>query len=246
MIYESRLNIGADAGTLCLKSGNAVIFRGGRGLIELIRGEARVPTLLQLNGNCHNYVHFDADLDKAADIVNNAKICRTGVFGAAESLVVDAAIAVKFLPRLVDALAGCGIRGDEIAQRCDPSIKITTDFDWDTVCLDTILSVKSVENLKEALTFVDRHSSRHTDGIITENADAAESFLQVIDSEVVTHHTSTHFSDGGEFGIGPRSVSPRGNTRSWPRGPGTIDQFQMADRWSRPDSNLNQFLPLPL
>ncbi len=280
MIYESRPNVGADAGALCLKSGNAVILRGGseslrstrlivaclvkglktaglpehcvqlvdtvdraavaallrctayvdlaiprggRGLVELVRDEARVPTLLHLDGNCHTYVHCDADLNKAVDIVRNAKMRRTGVCGATESLVVDAAIAPRFLPQLVAALNDCEIRGDEIAQRCDSGIKAATELDWDTEYLDAILSVKTVENLSEALAFVDCHSSRHTDAIITENIDAAEEFMQKIDSAVVMHNTSTQFSDGGEFGMGAEIGIATGKMHA--RGPVGLEQL---------------------
>ena len=280
MIYESRPNVGADAGALCLKSGNAVILRGGseslrstriivaclveglkaaglpehcvqrvdtvdraavgallrcteyvdlaiprggRGLVELVRDEARVPTLLHLDGNCHTYVHSDADLDKAVAIVKNAKMRRTGVCGATESLVVDALIAPQFLPRLVAALEGCEIRGDEFAQRCDPAITAATELDWDTEYLDAILSVKTVEDLAAGLSFVDLHSSRHTDAIITENSDAAERFLQEIDSAVVMHNTSTQFSDGGEFGMGAEIGIATGKMHA--RGPVGLEQL---------------------
>ena len=280
MIYESRPNVGADAGALCLKSGNAVILRGGseslrstriivdcmakglkaadlpeacvqlvdtvdraavatllrctdyidlaiprggRGLVELVRDEARVPTLLHLDGNCHTYVHRDADLDQAVAIVENAKMRRTGVCGATESLVVDAAIALEFLPRLVAALHNCEIRGDELAQRCDSSIKAATELDWDTEYLDAILSVKTVENLAEAIAFVDRHSSKHTDAIITENAAAAEAFLNEIDSAVVMHNASTQFSDGGEFGMGAEIGIATGKMHA--RGPVGLEQL---------------------
>ena len=280
MIYESRPKVGADAGALCLKSGNAVILRGGseslrstriivdcmakglkaadlpeacvqlvdtvdraavatllrctdyidlaiprggRGLVELVRDEARVPTLLHLDGNCHTYVHRDADLDQAVAIVENAKMRRTGVCGATESLVVDAAIALEFLPRLVAALHNCEIRGDELAQRCDSSIKAATELDWDTEYLDAILSVKTVENLAEAIAFVDRHSSKHTDAIITENAAAAEAFLNEIDSAVVMHNASTQFSDGGEFGMGAEIGIATGKMHA--RGPVGLEQL---------------------
>ncbi len=280
MIYESRPNVGADAGALCLKSGNAVILRGGseslrstriivdcmakglkaadlpeacvqlvdtvdrtavaallrctayvdlaiprggRGLVELVRDEARVPTLLHLDGNCHTYVHRDADLDKAVAIVENAKMRRTGVCGATESLVVDAEIASEFLPRLVAALTGCEIRGDELAQGCDSSIKAATELDWDTEYLDAILSVKTVENLAEAIAFVDCHSSKHTDAIITENAAVAEAFLNEIDSAVVMHNASTQFSDGGEFGMGAEIGIATGKMHA--RGPVGLEQL---------------------
>ncbi|MFT7384529.1 MAG: glutamate-5-semialdehyde dehydrogenase, partial [Urechidicola sp.] len=259
MIYESRPNVGADASALCLKSGNAVILRGGseslhstrvitacmgeglqaaglpetcvqlidtpdrravaallrcsayidlviprggRGLVELVRDEAKVPTLLHLDGNCHTYIHSKADLGKAVAIVENAKLRRTGVCGATESLVVDAAIAANFLPLLCDALQACEIRGDALAQSSDARIIAATDEDWDEEYLDAILSVKTVAGLTEALAWVDAHSSGHTDAIVTEDDTAAETFLQHIDSAVVMHNASTQFADGGEFGMG--------------------------------------------
>lgn len=280
MIYESRPNVGADAGALCLKSGNAVILRGGseslqstrlivaclaeglveaglpascvqlvdtvdraavksllrcteyidlaiprggRSLVELVRDEARVPTLLHLDGNCHTYIHAEADLDKAVAIVKNAKLRRTGVCGATESLVVDAPIAALFLPRLVDALKGCEIRGDAAAREADSRIIAANSADWDTEYLDAILSVKVVAGLDEALVFIDEHSSKHTDAIVTENVEAAETFLQNIDSAVVMHNASTQFSDGGEFGMGAEIGIATGKMHA--RGPVGLEQL---------------------
>jgi len=148
---------------------------------------------------------------------------RTGVCGATESLVVDAAIAAQFLPQLATALAGCELRGDELAQRCDARIKPATELDWDTEYLDAILSIKTVENLAEALLFVERHSSKHTDAIITENPTAAAMFLQEIDSAVVMHNASTQFSDGGEFGMGAEIGIATGKMHA--RGPVGLEQL---------------------
>jgi glutamate-5-semialdehyde dehydrogenase len=280
MIYESRPNVGADAGALCLKSGNAVILRGGseslnstriivgcmatglraanlptsciqlvdtddraavaallrcadyvdlviprggRGLVELVRDEARVPTLLHLDGNNHIYIDKDADLSKALNIVKNAKLRRTGVCGATESLVVDQSIATELLPQLVDMLEHCEIRGDQAAQDCDTRIKAATDKDWDTEYLDAILSVKVVAGIDEALSFIDQHSSKHTDAIVTENADTAEIFMRTIDSAVVMHNASTQFSDGGEFGMGAEIGIATGKIHA--RGPVGLEQL---------------------
>jgi glutamate-5-semialdehyde dehydrogenase len=280
MIYESRPNVGADAGALCLKSGNAVILRGGseslhstriitaclgeglkaaglpetcvqlidtpdrravaallrctayvdlviprggRGLVELVRDEAKVPTLLHLDGNCHTYIHTEADLGKAVAIVENAKLRRTGVCGATESLVVDSAIAAEFLPLLCDALEGCEIRGDALAQASDSRILVASDQDWDQEYLDAILSVKTVAGLVEALEWVDAHSSGHTDAIVTESDAAAEAFLQHIDSAVVMHNASTQFSDGGEFGMGAEIGIATGKMHA--RGPVGLEQL---------------------
>lgn len=280
MIYESRPNVGADASALCLKSGNAVILRGGseslnstriivdcmatglraanlpatciqlvdtadrsavaallrcaeyvdlviprggRGLVELVRNEAQVPTLLHLDGNNHIYIDKDADLLKALSIVKNAKLRRTGVCGATESLVLDQAIAAEFLPQLVNTLENCEIRGDMAAQACDSGIKAANDTDWDTEYLDAILSVKVVSGLEEALSFIDQHSSKHTDAIITENTDTAEIFMRAVDSAVVMHNASTQFSDGGEFGMGAEIGIATGKIHA--RGPVGLEQL---------------------
>lgn len=280
MIYESRPNVGADAGGLCLKSGNTVILRGGseslnstriivdcmatglraanlpatciqlidtedrsavaallrcadyvdlviprggRGLVELVRNEAQVPTLLHLDGNNHIYVDKDADLPKALSIIKNAKLRRTGVCGATESLVLNQAIAAEFLPQLVNTLESCEIRGDDAAQACDSRINAATTADWDTEYLDAILSVKVVAGLAEALTFIDKHSSKHTDAIITENDDTAENFMQAVDSAVVMHNASTQFSDGGEFGMGAEIGIATGKIHA--RGPVGLEQL---------------------
>ncbi len=280
MIYESRPNVGADAGALCLKSGNTVILRGGseslnstrviveclaeglekadlpqdciqmidtpnreavkalltsvglvdlviprggKGLVSLVRDMARVPTLLHLDGNCHTYVHADADLGKAVSILTNAKLRRTGVCGATESLVVDRAIAKDFLPRAVESLGNCEIRGEAEAQEIDSRIKPASAEDFSTEYLDTILSVKIVDGLDEALTHVAQHSSAHTDAIITEDQDAADAFLTNIDSAVVMHNASTQFSDGGEFGMGAEIGIATGKMHA--RGPVGLEQL---------------------
>lgn len=280
MIYESRPNVGADAGALCLKSGNAVILRvgseslnstrvivsclvdglrdaglpeacvqfidttdrdavahllrctqyvdlviprGGRGLVELVRDEARVPTLLHLDGNCHTYVHAAADIEKAIEIIRNAKLRRPGICGATESLVVDEAISADLLPKLVDRLEGCEVRGDATAVECDDRIKPATDSDWDTEYLEEIVSVKVVSGLEQAIAFVDAHSSGHTDAILTEDTAAARAFMQAIDSAVVMHNASTQFSDGGEFGMGAEIGIATGKLHA--RGPVGLEQL---------------------
>jgi glutamate-5-semialdehyde dehydrogenase len=280
MIYESRPNVGADAGALCLKSGNAVILRsgseslnstrvivsclkeglreaglpeaciqfvdttdrgavaqllrctefvdlaiprGGRSLIELVRTEARVPTLLHLDGNCHTYVHAAADLDQAVEVIRNAKLRRTGICGATESIVIDQSIAAELLPRLVERLENCEIRGDETAVSCDARILLADASDWDTEYLDAILSVKTVTGLEEAIAFVDKHSSGHTDAILTEDAVAAQTFMKTIDSAVVMHNASTQFSDGGEFGMGAEIGIATGKMHA--RGPVGLEQL---------------------
>ncbi len=280
MIYESRPNVGADASALCLKSGNAIILRGGsdsrrssraivgcvrtglreadlpaaavqmidtphrsavgallratdvvdlviprggKSLVQLVRDEARVPTLLHLDGNCHSYVHAAADIAKAVAVIVNAKQRRFGVCGATESIVVDSAIARDFLPRLVDALHGCDVRGDVAARKIEPKIGEAVETDWDMEYLDNILSVKVVENLDAAIDWVSAHSSGHTDAILTEDQDAADAFLSRIDSAVVMHNASTQFSDGGEFGMGAEIGIATGKIHA--RGPVGLEQL---------------------
>jgi glutamate-5-semialdehyde dehydrogenase len=179
--------------------------------------------LLHLDGNNHIYVDKDADLAKALSIVNNAKLRRTGVCGATESLVLDQAIAAEFLPQLVDALKGCEIRGDQAAKNCDKRIIAANDADWDTEYLDAILSVKVVSGSEEALNFIDEHSSKHTDAIITENTESAEIFMRAVDSAVVMHNASTQFSDGGEFGMGAEIGIATGKIHA--RGPVGLEQL---------------------
>lgn len=280
MIYESRPNVGADASALCIKSGNAIILRGGsesirstaaivgcmqaglveaglspdcvqtvgttdrsavtellhavdhvdlviprggRGLVELVRREARVPTLLHLDGNCHSYVHADADVDQAVRIIRNAKLRRTGVCGATESIVIDRAIAAEVLPALVDALPDCELRGDADAMAIEPRLSSASDEDWNTEYLDAIASVKLVDGLDAAIAFVAEHSSGHTDAILTRNADAARKFMASIDSAVVMHNASTQFSDGGEFGMGAEIGIATGKMHA--RGPVGLEQL---------------------
>lgn len=280
MIYESRPNVGADAGALCLKSGNAVILRGGseslnstriiiecmregladaglpeaaislidtpdraavgallsctehvdlviprggKSLVARVRDEAKVPTLLHLDGNCHFYVHEAADLDKAATVLTNAKLRRTGVCGATESLVVDRKVAGDFLPKALDALGDCEVRGEADAVKIDGRIKPAAANDFDTEYLDAILSVKIVETIDEALDFIAAHSSSHTESILTEDADAAERFLAEVDSAVVMHNASTQFSDGGEFGMGAEIGIATGKMHA--RGPVGLEQL---------------------
>jgi glutamate-5-semialdehyde dehydrogenase len=280
MIYESRPNVGADASALCLKSGNAIILRGGsesrhstreivacmqaglkaaglpvdtvqtvgttdrgavtellqavdyvdlviprggRGLVELVRDQAKVPTLLHLDGNCHSYIHADADLTKAVEIVTNAKLRRTGVCGATESIVVDRAVAATIVPALADAMVGCELRGDAEACALDARLVPATDEDWGQEYLDSIASVRIVENLDEAIATVAKYSSGHTDAILTENADAANRFLTTIDSAVVMHNASTQFSDGGEFGMGAEIGIATGKMHA--RGPVGLEQL---------------------
>jgi glutamate-5-semialdehyde dehydrogenase len=261
IIYESRPNVTADAGGLCLKSGNAVILRGGsesfhsstaiagclaqgleqaglpkgciqlvptrdraavgeiltmtdyidviiprggRSLIERVSAESRVPVIKHLDGNCHVYVHAGADLNMACKVVLNAKMRRTGICGAAETLLIDEAILESHLPSILKALVGaeCEVRGDEKAAALDERIRPATEADWDTEYLDAIIALRVVDDVAQAIAHIAHHGSHHTDSIITEDAAAAAQFLNEVDSSIVMHNTSTQFADGGEFGMG--------------------------------------------
>ena len=280
MIYESRPNVGSDAGALCIKSGNAVILRGGseslhssrvivaclaaglaaaglpedavqlvdtrdreavkallhstetvdlviprggRGLVSLVQREARVPTLLHLDGNNHTYVHESADIDKAIGLIRNAKMRRTGICGATECVVVDAKIADQLLPLMAQAMPDCELRGDAAAQRILPDMTPATDEDWNTEYLSNIMSVKVVDNADAAIDFVQAHSSGHTDAVVAEDAAAAKRFMAAIDSAVVMHNASTQFSDGGEFGMGAEIGIATGKMHA--RGPVGAEQL---------------------
>lgn len=282
IIYESRPNVTADAGALCLKSGNVAILRGGsesahssaaivdclheglraahlpedailfvptqdrqavgemltmtsaidviipRGGKELcarIQKESKVPTLLHLEGNCHTYIHTKANLRMAISVVHNAKLRRTGICGATESLVIDQEIAASVLPLIVDDLTAghCEIRGDKRACALDSRIIPATDEDWDTEYLAPVISVKVVASLAEAIDFINCHGSHHTDAIITEDKMAAKQFLQEIDSAIVMHNTSTQFADGGEFGMGAEIGIATGRLHA--RGPVGTEQL---------------------
>ena len=282
IIYESRPNVTADAGGLCLKSGNAAILRGGseslhssgliarclqdglrdaglpgdavqaiptrdrdavgamlrmaglidiivprggKSLIERVMTESRVPVIAHLDGNCHVYIHEKADVEMACDVVLNAKMRRTGVCGAAESLVIDRAAAASLLPAIVDKLhaAGCEIRGDETAQATDPRIVPASDADWDTEYLDAIMSVKVVDGLPQAIDHINTHGSHHTDAIVTGDAAAAATFTSRIDSSIVLHNASTQFADGGEFGMGAEIGISTGKLHA--RGPVGAEQL---------------------
>ncbi|SHF61396.1 glutamate-5-semialdehyde dehydrogenase [Loktanella atrilutea] len=280
MIYESRPNVGSDAGALCIKSGNAVILRGGseslqssrvivaclsqglsaaglptdavqmvdmrdrdavkallhstgtvdlviprggRGLVSLVQREARVPTLLHLDGNNHTYLHESADIEKAVGIVRNAKMRRTGICGATECVVIDASVADQMLPRLAAALTDCELRGDEMARRILPDMAEATDEDWNTEYLSNIMSVKVVDDADAAIAFVQAHSSGHTDAIVAEDVQVARRFMAAIDSAVVMHNASTQFSDGGEFGMGAEIGIATGKMHA--RGPVGAEQL---------------------
>ncbi len=179
-----------------------IVPRGGKGLVARVQADARVPVLAHLDGICHTYVHSAADPAKARALAVNAKMRRTGICGAMETLLLDAAFseASALVGDILDA--GCELRGDERAQQLDPRIKPATDEDWDTEYLDAILSVAVVDDIDGALAHIAAHSSGHTDVIITEDVDVAEQFLNEVDSAIVMVNASSQFADGGEFGLG--------------------------------------------
>ena len=179
-----------------------IIPRGGKSLVERVQADARVPVLAHLDGICHTFVHASADPDMAREIALNAKLRRTGICGAMETLLIDAAY--PDAPALLNALleAGCELRGDAAAQALDPRVKVATEQDWGTEYLDAILSVAVVADLDGALDHIDRHSSNHTDTIVTSDGTAAERFLTEVDSAIVMVNASSQFADGGEFGLG--------------------------------------------
>jgi len=178
--------------------------RGGKSLVARVQQEARVPVIGHLEGNCHVFVQRDADLDMARRIVLNAKLRRTGICGAAETLLVDRAGAPRLLAPLVQALleAGCEVRGDPATQAADARVKPATEQDWYTEYLDAIIAVKVVEGVDGAVAHIERYGSHHTEAIVTADPAVAERFLSAVDSAIVLHNASTQFADGGEFGMG--------------------------------------------
>ena len=262
IVYESRPNVTADAGALCLKSGNAAILRGGsesvrsstaihrclvaglaaadlpetaiqlvpttdraavglmlggldgridvlvprggKSLVERVRREARVPVIGHLEGNCHVYVDRAADLGMARAIVRNSKLRRTGVCGAAETLLIDAGCAATHLAPIVRDLieAGCEVRGDPRVLAADPRVRPATEEDWRTEYLDAVIAARVVDGVDAAIAHIARYGSAHTESIVTTDAAAAERFLSRVDSAIVLHNASTQFADGGEFGMG--------------------------------------------
>jgi glutamate-5-semialdehyde dehydrogenase len=283
IIYESRPNVTADAGALCLKSGNACILRGGsesqyssralhealasglsaadlpptciqlvptadraavgymlagmseyldvivprggRSLVERVQQEARVPVIGHLEGNCHVYIDRDADVRMARAIALNAKMRRTGICGAAETLLIDEACAATHLaPVIRDLLAaGCEVRGDPAVQQVDSRVQPATEDDWYTEYLDAIIAARVVAGVDAAIAHIARYGSAHTESIVTENAATAERFLQRVDSAIVLHNASTQFADGGEFGMGAEiGISTE---RFHARGPVGVEQL---------------------
>ena len=183
---------------------DVIIPRGGRSLVERVQSEARVPVFAHLEGICHLFIDSAADATKAVSIAVNAKMRRTGICGAAETILVDRSVAADLLPRIAGALgdAGCAIRGDAATCAIVPAAEPATEADWSTEYLDSIISVRVVDGLDAAIDHIAAYGSDHTDCIITEDKDRAESFLQRVDSAIVMVNASTQFADGGEFGMG--------------------------------------------
>ena len=283
VIYESRPNVTADAGGLCLKAGNVAILRGGsesfrstqaihaclieglraaglpeaaislvptrdraavgfmlagldgaidvivprggKSLVARVQHEARVPVFAHLEGIVHIFIDRAADLDKTKSIVMNAKLRRTGICGAAETLLVDRAVAATHLAPLVKMLldADCEVRGDAAVQAVDARVKGATEEDWRTEYLDAIISAKVVDGIDAAIDHIESYGSHHTDCIVTENGATAERFLNEVDSAIVLHNASTQFADGGEFGFGAEIGIATGRMHA--RGPVGVEQL---------------------
>ncbi|MBQ0817668.1 MAG: glutamate-5-semialdehyde dehydrogenase [Methyloceanibacter sp.] len=204
---------------------DVIVPRGGKSLVERVQEDARVSVFAHLEGVCHVYVDKGADLDMARDIVVNAKMRRTGICGAAETLLVDRTIASTSLVPLVDALieAGCEVRGDDETQSADARVKPATDEDWATEYLAPIMSVKLVDGLDEAVAHIEHYGSQHTDAIVTNDQDVARAFLARVDSAIVLHNASTQFADGGEFGMGAEIGIATGRFHA--RGPVGLEQL---------------------
>jgi glutamate-5-semialdehyde dehydrogenase len=204
---------------------DVIVPRGGKDLVGRVQAEARLPVFAHLEGVCHVYVHEAADLDMAKQIVLNAKMRRTGICGAAETLLVDRKAAPTHLAPLVEMLieAGCEVRGDPDAQRADSRVRPASEEDWPKEYLDAIIAVKSVDGLDEAVEHIARYGSQHTDAIVTEDRVAAEAFLARVDSAIVLHNASTQFADGGEFGMGAEIGIATGRFHA--RGPVGVEQL---------------------
>src|SRR5215211_2153160 len=204
---------------------DVIVPRGGKSLVARVQAEARVPVFAHLEGICHVYVDAAADLEMAKSIVLNAKMRRTGVCGAAETLLIDRAVADQYAAPLVRMLldAGCEIRGDATIHATDPRVKPANAEDWSTEYLDAIIAAGVVDGVDGAVAHIERYGSHHTDSIVTENGAAAETFLREVDSAIVLHNASTQFADGGEFGFGAEIGIATGKLHA--RGPVGVEQL---------------------
>jgi glutamate-5-semialdehyde dehydrogenase len=204
---------------------DVIVPRGGKSLVARVQAEARVPVFAHLEGICHVYVDKAAPLEMAKTILLNAKMRRTGVCGAAETLLVDRAVAPTHLSPLVTMLldAGCEVRGDEATRAADRRVKPASEEDWSTEYLDAVISAKVVDGVDAAIAHVERYGSHHTDSIVTEDPVAADKFLREVDSAIVLHNASTQFADGGEFGFGAEIGIATGRFHA--RGPVGVEQL---------------------
>jgi glutamate-5-semialdehyde dehydrogenase len=204
---------------------DVIVPRGGKGLVARVQAEARVPVFAHLEGVVHVYVDKSADLEMAKEIVLNAKLRRTGVCGAAETLLVDRAAAKTHLKPLVQMLidAGCEVRGDADTQKADARVKPATEDDWPAEYLDAIIAAKVVDGVDAAIAHIERYGSHHTDAIVAADRQAADKFLSEVDSAIVLHNASTQFADGGEFGFGAEIGIATGRMHA--RGPVGVEQL---------------------
>jgi glutamate-5-semialdehyde dehydrogenase len=204
---------------------DVIVPRGGKSLVARVQDESRVPVFAHLEGNCHLYVEASADLAMAKSIVLNAKLRRTGVCGAAETLLVERAALATHLAPLVQMLLenGCEVRGDADTQKVAVAVKPASEADWATEYLDAIIAVKVVENLDAAIRHIETYGSRHTESIITQNQDHAAEFMRRLDSAILLHNASTQFADGGEFGFGAEIGIATGKLHA--RGPVGVEQL---------------------
>ncbi len=204
---------------------DVIVPRGGKGLVGRVQQEARVPVFAHLEGVVHVYVDKAAELAMAKEIVRNAKLRRTGVCGAAETLLIDRAAAATHLKPLVTMLldAGCEVRGDADVQRSDARVRAATEEDWPAEYLDSIIAAKVVDGVDAAIDHIERYGSHHTDAIVTSDKHAAEKFLSEVDSAIVLHNASTQFADGGEFGFGAEIGIATGRMHA--RGPVGVEQL---------------------
>ncbi|MEC7176318.1 MAG: glutamate-5-semialdehyde dehydrogenase [Pseudomonadota bacterium] len=204
---------------------DVIVPRGGKSLVERVQNDARVPVFSHLDGICHTYIHASADIEMAKDITLNAKLRRTGICGATETLLIDRQCADTHLKPLIEALLdeGCEVRGDEDVANLDKRVVPATAQDWDTEYLDSIISVKLIEGVEDAISHIASHGSGHTEAIIAEDASAAEAYLNGVDSAIVMHNASTQFADGGEFGMGAEIGIATGRFHA--RGPVGLEQL---------------------
>ncbi|MGC6521692.1 MAG: glutamate-5-semialdehyde dehydrogenase [Candidatus Micropelagos thuwalensis] len=204
---------------------DVIVPRGGKSLVERVQNDARVPVFSHLDGICHTYIHASADIEMAKDITLNAKLRRTGICGATETLLIDRQCADTHLKPLIEALLdeGCEVRGDEDVANVDKRVVPATAQDWDTEYLDSIISIKLIEGVEDAISHIASHGSGHTEAIIAEDASAAEAYLNGVDSAIVMHNASTQFADGGEFGMGAEIGIATGRFHA--RGPVGLEQL---------------------